>query len=566
MSELRHTPHHFDLTGAAAYLDLDENAVSALVAAGYLPPATAAGYALVDLKAFVARNADAGSGAFSAAGPASFDPPGDDGPQQLLDALDARSDEMARRSFEIFCGAFPEARTWTLARQANFVTQSKGRFEAILAVTGSGSVVDEALVGDLQEVGAAAAWAGSPLPQLLTVLRISRDLVVQTAVELAEERGRHWGLALSLLLTRVLPAMDRLVDALAQGYWAAIVGREEELRDRYQHVVETSSNGVFEVDLDGLIQYANSSLGVILGRRPSELIGVTLRDVIVPLDPDTSIESLMTDVPGAYQQRAVRRADGVRRLLEFRTGARYRFDEVVGYQGVVRDVTAAHDLEADKNEFLALVTRDLRSPLTAILAQGANLEANAAELPPDQVARIGGSIRNQAERIARLADDLYDVSRLESAQLALTVRGVDVASVVRAALASVPERDLVEVKIPFGVEVMADPRRLEQVVANLVENGLCHGAPPVLVELLGATEGKVEIAITDHGAGVEPALVQALFSGLRTFPHPEHQGSRGTGIGLTLVKGLVEGMGGTVVYEPAPEGGARFVVRLARRS
>lgn len=566
MSEIRHTPHHYDLTGAAGYLDLDENAVSALVAAGYLPPATADGFALVDLKAFVARNADAGSGAFLETDAPSFDPPGDEGPQQLLDALDARSDEMARRSFEIFCGVFPEARTWTLARQAGFVTQSKGRFEAILAVTGSGSVVDEALVGDLQDVGAAAAWAGSPLPQLLTVLRISRDLVVQTAVELAEERGRHWGLALSLLLTRVLPAMDRLVDALAQGYWAAIVGREEELRDRYQHVVETSSNGVFEVDLDGLIQYANSSLGVILGRRPSELIGVTLRDVVVPLDLDASIEPLMTDVPGAYQQLAVRRADGVRRLLEFRTGARYRFDEVVGYQGVVRDVTAAHDLEADKNEFLALVTRDLRSPLAAILAQGANLEANAAELPPDQVARIGRSIRNQAERIARLADDLYDVSRLESAQLALTVRGVDVASVVRAALASVPERDHVEVKIPFGVEVMADPRRLEQVVANLVENGISHGAPPVVVELLGATEGKVEIAITDHGPGVDPALVQALFSGLRTFPHPEHEGSRGTGIGLTLVKGLVEAMGGTVVYEPAPDGGARFVVRLARRS
>ncbi|GAC1518248.1 MAG: hypothetical protein NVS1B12_10720 [Acidimicrobiales bacterium] len=570
MSELRHTPHHFDLAGAAGYLELDADGVNALVAAGYLPRPTPEGFALGDLKAFVARNADAGTGTtfptLDPPGDARFDPPGDEGPQELLDALDGRSDEMARRSFEIFCGVFPEAKTWPLARQANFVTQSRGRFEAILAVTGSGSVVDEALVGDLQDVGAAAAWSGSPLPQLLTVLRISRDLVVQTAVELAEERGRHWGLALSLLLTRVLPAMDRLVDALAQGYWAAIVGREEELRDRYQHVVETSSNGVFEVDLDGLIQYANSSLGVILGRRPAELMGLTLRDVIVPLDPAVSIEPLMTDVPGAYQQLAVRRVDGVRRILEFRTGARYRFDEVVGYQGVVRDVTAAHDLEADKNEFLALVTRDLRAPLATILAQGANLEAHAAELPADQVARVGAAIRGQAERIARLADDLYDVSRLESAQLALSVRSVDVAGVVHAALASVTARDQVEVKIPFGVEAMADPRRLEQIVANLVENGLSHGAPPVTVELQGAADGKVEIAIVDHGAGVAPALVEALFSGLRTLPNPDRDGSRGTGVGLTLVKGLVEAMGGSVVYEPAPEGGARFVVTLPQRA
>src|SRR5437867_2222899 len=116
--------------------------------------------------------------------------------------------------------------------------------EAMVGVTGQGAEVDEALVGDLQDVGAGAAWAGSPLPQLLVILRISRDLVVQTAVELAEERGRHWGLALSLLLTRVLPAMDRLTDAIAQGYWSAILGREEESRARYENVVEHSSDGV----------------------------------------------------------------------------------------------------------------------------------------------------------------------------------------------------------------------------------------------------------------------------------------------------------------------------------
>ena len=123
-----------------------------------------------------------------------------------------------------------------------------------------GAEVDEALTDDLQEVGAAAAWSGSPLPQLLVVLRISRDLVVQTAVELAEERGRHWSLPLALLLTRVLPAMDRLTDSIAQGYWSAVIGREAEQKVRYQHVVEHSSDGVYEVDIDGCIQYANPSL------------------------------------------------------------------------------------------------------------------------------------------------------------------------------------------------------------------------------------------------------------------------------------------------------------------
>src|SRR5205814_633832 len=195
-----------------------------------------------------------------------FDDEGTIDPQALLDALYGKSDEMARRAYSIFGSVFPDASRWTLAEQARFVEQAKKRFEAILAVTGQGEEVDEALVGDLEEVGASAAWTGSPLPQLLVILRISRDLVVQTAVEVAEERGRHWGLALSLLLTRVLPAMDRLTDAVAQGYWAAVVHREEESRARYENVVEHSTDGVFEMDLDGRVQYANPSLAVILGR------------------------------------------------------------------------------------------------------------------------------------------------------------------------------------------------------------------------------------------------------------------------------------------------------------
>src|SRR5437762_1111316 len=179
--------------------------------------------------------------------------------------------------------------------------------EAVAGLVGAGYLApveqgpqgDEFLISDLKAfVARNADWSGSPLPQLLVILRISRDLVVQTAVELAEERGSHWGLALSLLLTRVLPAMDRLTDAIAQGYWSAILGREEEARARYENVVEHSSDGVYEVDLDGLIQYANSSLAIILGRTLDQIEGRSLGDVIVPLDPGSTIEALLSEPVG----------------------------------------------------------------------------------------------------------------------------------------------------------------------------------------------------------------------------------------------------------------------------
>src|SRR4051794_9552683 len=306
--------HVLPLPEAAAMLQLEVEAVAGLVQAGYLAPVDEGPqgpeFLIGDLKAFVARNADNGSGNLFSIEPSNVDP------QDLLDALDGKSEEMARRALDIFTTVFPEASSWSMKEQARFIEQAKGRFEAILAVTGQGAEVDEALVGDLQEVGASAAWAGSPLPQLLVILRISRDLVVQTAVELAEERGSHWGLALSLLLTRVLPAMDRLTDAIAQGYWSAILTHDKELRARYESVVEHSSDGIYEVDLDGNIQYANASLAIILGRRLDQIEGRSLGDVIVPLDPRSSIEPLISEPTGGTQriQMTIARPDTVRRV------------------------------------------------------------------------------------------------------------------------------------------------------------------------------------------------------------------------------------------------------------
>ena len=112
-----------------------------------------------------------------------------------------------------------------------------------------------------------------------------------------------------------------------------------------------------------------------------------------------------------------------------------------------------------------------------------------------------------------------------------------------------------------GLEAQADPRRLEQVVANLVENALVHGATPVLVEARPYV-GEVEVTVRDHGPGVPESLVPTLFSRLRTFGRGDRDRGRGTGLGLALVRGLVEAMGGRVRYEPAADGGASFCLVL----
>lgn len=554
-------PHLLTLEHTAEALGLSTEAVRSLVSAGYLVPAEAdadgpdPAFTMSDVKAFLARNAGNGSGNVFLA-----DAPGADA-DDLLEALDGRSGDMAKRALEIFVTVFPYAQDWDEREQRRFIEQATARFEAILAVASQGADVDDALTGELQEVGASAAWAGSPLPQLLVVLRISRDLVVQTAVELAEERGGHWSLPLALLLTRVLPAMDRLTDSIAQGYWDAVVGREAEQKARYEHVVEHSSDGVYEVDLDGCIQYANLSLALILGRRPDELEERYLNDVLVPVDGTGPVEALISEPPGGTRglELVVFRPDGVRRVLEIRTTVRRREGTVVGFQGVVRDVTTARDLEADKNEFLALMTYDLRQPLTTILGLGATLEVRGSELEDDRIRWMGSTVRRQAERMSRLADDLYDISRLEAHALLLSPRPVDLATTVASALATMDRPGPVVVEVPEGLTVLADPRRLEQVVVNLVDNALAFGAPPVVIRCVeDGRDGAVEVAVVDHGSGVPAALVPSLFNRLRLLARRDRDRTGGTGLGLSLVTGLVEAMGGRIWYEQAPGGGADF--------
>lgn len=553
------SPRVIDVREAARLLAMPEDGVVALVEAGYLRPAepdARRSFLLGDVKAVLARLADADTPDLF------FDSGADVDPQALLDALDGRSEEMARRAFDIFQQGFPEAASWSIGEQRQFIDQARRRFEAILAITEHGE--DDELVAELQEVGAAAAWGGSSLPQLLLILRISRDLVVQTAVEVAEEKGRHWGLTLSLLLTRVLPAMDRLTDAIAQGYWAAIVGAEEEVKARHESVVEHATDGVYECDLEGRIQYANPSLAVILGRRLDELEGATLSEVVVPAEPGVSVEVLASDGGPRRVQIDIVRRDGVRRVLDVLAVARRKGDVVAGYQGIVRDLTAARELESQKNEFLALITQDLRQPLTTILGLGITLEGYGAELPLDRVRHTGRSIRRQSERIARLADDLYDVSRIESQSLLVSSRPIPLEGTVAAALFSVEGSDVVELAVPADLEVQADPRRLEQIVANLVENALVHGAGPVRVTA-ERTGDVVEVIVSDAGPGVPEAIVPTLFSRLRTVSRTDRDRTQGTGMGLSLVRGLVEAMGGRVWYEGGQHGATfRFTLPTPR--
>ena len=281
-AERERAPSSLSTVEAADVLGLPADVVRALADAGYLSPSSLRGgvprFALGDLKAFQARAAEAsGSGGFDLG-------PEADGidPDALLALLDGRVEEMADRTLFLLQSVAPDVGDWTDSRREQFRTEAADRIQAILAVCahGLGGPDEEAVAQDLAEIGADAAHRGVPLPGMLVTLRTSRDLLVQTAVELAEERGRRWGLALAVVLTRVIPAIDRLSDAVARGYWEAVLEIEAESLDRFRTLVDRVGDGVFTVDAEGLVRYVNPTLALLLDRSADGLVGRPLVDAV----------------------------------------------------------------------------------------------------------------------------------------------------------------------------------------------------------------------------------------------------------------------------------------------
>ncbi len=546
-------PRLIDLASAAEYIGVSPAHVVELASLGFLASEVGTGenepqllkFRLSDVKSFVARNADNGTGSDLALGEL--------GVEDLLGALEARTSEMSGRAIELYESYFPEVRSWSLSRRARFAKDAQARIAALLALVRNGVEVDDALSEDLERVGATASRFDASLPELLVVLRIARDLVIRTAVEIIGDHLSRQAMALNLLLNRVIPAVDRLTDSIARGYWSAVVSELRTRQSRYENLVENTVNGVVELSGSGEIQYANPAFGVMIGRAPQSILGQKLESVMEVVEGSVPSAS---SVPASLEL-AVLRSDGVRRILAIETVAPSG-EPVLGWQAVVTDVTAARDLEVERSQFLALVTDEFRQPLKAVLGLGATLESHAPELPAAQMQRIGGSVRRQAERLSRLADDLYDVSQLQAGTLQLIPRIVELSPVVEAAIDSLAGVGAGEISIsvPGRIQVIGDRRRLEQVIGNLLEASLEVGLPPVEVSVLPAADRaarrEVEVLIASRGPGIPVAMAATLFnptSGIGTGRRQARDSGAAYGhFGLALAKGLVEASGGRLWY------------------
>ncbi|HEX8081309.1 MAG TPA: HAMP domain-containing sensor histidine kinase [Jatrophihabitans sp.] len=232
--------------------------------------------------------------------------------------------------------------------------------------------------------------------------------------------------------------------------------------------------------------------------------------------------------------------------------------------------------EARQREFLLSVSHELRTPLTAITGYAESLADGV--VAPEQAAEVGSIVLTESLRLDRLVADLLDLARLDAQQFRIELRDVDVLELCRAA-GQVWSGRCAAVGVRFELQLDAtaragrcvirtDPARLRQVLDGLLENALRvtpAGAPIVLAaraEQAPDQRPVVVAEVRDGGPGLAEADFAVAFE--RSALYERYRGLRqvGTGLGLAIVAGLVSRLGATIEAGRAPEGGARFTVRL----
>jgi len=280
----------------------------------------------------------------------------------------------------------------------------------------------------------------------------------------------------------------------------------------------------------------------------------------------------------ASEYRVVRPDGTVRWIIDRGRAFHHAGGRVAGMAGINVDITkrkvaeeALRDADRTKDEFLATLSHELRTPLNAIVGWSDMLRRGA--LPPERVGLAADSIYRNATVQNELINDVLDVSRIVSGKVRIETRPIDPAALVEAAVESVrPAADAKGVMIamelgaiPFSVA--GDGTRLQQVFWNLVSNGVKFTPSGGRVRVsLRSTDDQVEIQVADTGVGISADFLPHVFERFRQHDSSTTRRHGGLGLGLAIVRHLVELHGGTVAAESAgEERGATFTVMLPGR-
>jgi PAS domain S-box-containing protein len=353
--------------------------------------------------------------------------------------------------------------------------------------------------------------------------------------------------------------------------------RREEL---YRSVIETMTEGVYIQDAEGHLIESNPAARRLLGAPSGDL-----RDVAVVREDGSALPA--SEFPAAVTLRTGEPCTEVvlgvhdpvrgRRWLTSSSQPLHRDEHEAPWAAVCTftDVTDRREVDRMKNEFISVVSHEMRTPLTSIKGALGLIASGATGTLTETAQRMIDIAANNTNRLIRLVNDTLDIERIESGLIALVRTEVDLRELVRDAVAivrPVAEREGVQIVIDeadtSAFRVMADSDRIIQTVTNLLSNAVKFSPAGSSVALsvdgrarLGGRDA-VAVRVIDHGRGVPPERAHDIFVRFHQVDASDSRDKGGTGLGLAICKSIVEEHGGRIWMEATRGGGATCVFTL----
>lgn len=350
-------------------------------------------------------------------------------------------------------------------------------------------------------------------------------------------------------------------------------------------IVESSNDAIIGMDLEGRITSWNHGAEQLYGYTAAEMIGQSVSRLRPESDPNPSwldwppdvLERMQTGQLNSFQvERVRRRKDGtsIHVLMSF-SPIRDSDGTLVGISKIARDITSrklaeeeAREAVRRRDQFLAILSHELRNPLAAIVNASRLLDSD--ELDEETLELARGAISRQSQQMVRLLDDLLDVSRVTRDKIEIRKKIVDLRQTSRDALEAVrpllATRNLqLHVHLPDEpLWVDGDPARLQQIQVNLLNNAIKYTPNGGQVWLtLSRDNGEAVMSVRDTGIGIPSDMREKIFDLFVQLEDSPGRSGSGMGVGLTLVRSLVRLHGGQVsVQSDGPGRGSEFTVRL----
>lgn len=350
----------------------------------------------------------------------------------------------------------------------------------------------------------------------------------------------------------------------------------ERLRQYGPLVVEACPSGMIMTDGVGRILLVNRETERLFGYRREELLGQTI-ELLAPerLRAAHILERRgFTARPaprqmGANRDLFGRRKDGTEFPVEIALNPIQSREGMLALSVVV-DISERKRLERLKDEFVATVSHELRTPLTPICASLALLTATAQDVHSESAHRLVQIAHSNSVRLVRLINDILDIEKIESGKIQLEIKTIALRPFVEQTIeASRPLAASHEVGLrledPGEFAVHADSDRLAQIITNLLSNAIKFSPPGAEVAVtLADSDEYVRISVRDHGSGIPQEFRSRVFEKFAQADSSNSRKKGGSGLGLSIVKQIVQRLGGEVGFADAPGGGTVFYVDLRR--